>query len=189
MRKLSVSATALAAAVMASPALAASGPFVSLRNTDFIVLLGFLLFIAVLVYFKVPGMLGGMLDKRAQGIRDELDEAKSLREEAQTLLASYERKALEVQEQADRIVAHAKDEAKAAAEQAKVDLKASIERRVLAAEGQIASAEAQAVKEVRDRAAAVAVAAAREVLAGQMTAAAAGKSIDDAIAEVGAKLH
>lgn len=43
----------------ASPALAASGPFFSLGNTDFVVLLGFIVFIAVLFYFKVPGMIGG----------------------------------------------------------------------------------------------------------------------------------
>ena len=97
----------LTAMVAASPALAATGPFFSLGNTDFVVLLGFILFIAVLVYFKVPGLLAGMLDKRAEGIRDELDEARSLREEAQALLASYERKSRDVQEQADRIVAHA----------------------------------------------------------------------------------
>ena len=71
--------------LIASPALAASGPFVSLRNTDFIVLLAFIAFIGVLVYFKVPSLIGGMLDKRANTIRNELDEARKLREEAQKL--------------------------------------------------------------------------------------------------------
>jgi F-type H+-transporting ATPase subunit b len=177
------------AALAASPAYAASGPFFSLGNTDFVVLLGFLLFIAVLIYFGVPGMLGGMLDKRADDIRNELDEARALREEAQTLLASYERKQREVQEQADRIVAQAKTEAQAAAEQAKADMKTSVERRLAAAESQIASAEASAIKDVRDTAATVAIAAARDVVAEQTTAASAAKLIDDAIAEVGAKLH
>ena len=103
-----IKALALLLTVSAQPALAASGPFFSLGNTDFVVLLGFLLFIGVLLYFKIPALLGGLLDKRAEGIRDELDEAKALREEAQTLLASYERKQKEVQEQADRIVEAAK---------------------------------------------------------------------------------
>ncbi|MDU8912926.1 F0F1 ATP synthase subunit B [Aestuariicoccus sp. MJ-SS9] len=181
--------TATALTALAGPALAASGPFFSLGNTDFVVLLGFLLFLAVLVYFKVPGLLGGMLDKRAEGIRSELDDARALREEAQTLLASYERKQNEVQEQADRIVAHAKEESQIAADQAKEDLKASIARRLAAAEGQIASAEAAAVKEVRDQAAAVAIKAAKSVIAKQMTATDANKLIDEAITEVGAKLH
>ena len=173
----------------ASPAFAASGPFFSLGNTDFVVLLGFLLFIAVLLYFKVPGLLGGMLDKRAEGIRSELDEARALREEAQALLASYERRQREVQEQADRIIAHAKEEAELAGEQAKADLEKSIARRMAAAEEQIASAQAGAVKDVRDRAIAVAIEAARDVLARQMTPQDASKLVDEAISEVGKKLH
>jgi F-type H+-transporting ATPase subunit b len=73
----------LIALVVADPAFAASGPFVSLKNTNFIVLLAFILFIGVLFYFNVPKLLGGMLDKRAETIRSELDEARKLREEAQ----------------------------------------------------------------------------------------------------------
>jgi F-type H+-transporting ATPase subunit b len=179
----------LAAIVAASPAFAASGPFFSLHNTDFIVLLAFILFIAVLFYFGVPKMLGGMLDKRAEQIKAELDEAKSLREEAQALLASYERKQKDVQAQADRIVDTAKSEAASAAEQAKKDLEASIARRLAAAEDQIASAEASAVKEVKNRAVAIAVDAAREVIAAQMKAADANKMIDEAIETVEQKLH
>ncbi|MEP3346841.1 MAG: F0F1 ATP synthase subunit B [Litoreibacter sp.] len=176
-------------ALLPAPALAADGPFFSLRNTDFVVLLAFILFIAVLFYFKVPSMLGGLLDKRAEGIQSELNEAKALREEAQTLLASYERKQKEVAEQADRIVAEAKREAEAAAAQAKEDLKVSIERRLQSAEDQIASAEASAVREVRDRAVSVAIAAASDVVAAKTTAADQNSLIDDAIAQVKDKLH
>ena len=179
----------LALITAAGPALAAEGPFFSLANTDFVVLISFILFIGVIFYFKVPGMLGGMLDKRAEGIQSELDEARALREEAQTLLASYERKQKEMQEQADKIVAAAKEEAAAAAEQAKEDLKTSIARRMAAAEDQIASAEASAVREVRDQAVTVAIAAAREVIAKDISAADGNKLIDDAIGEVDAKLH
>ena len=180
---------ALLFALTATPALAAKGPFFSLGNTDFVVSIGFVVFIGVLIYFKVPGMLMGMLDQRAEGIKSELEEAKALRDEAQALLASYERKQKEVQGQADRIVAQAKEDATAAAEQAQVDLEASIARRLAAAEEQIASAEASAVKEVRDTAITVAVAAAQEVIAKQTTATSANKLIDDGIAEVASKLH
>jgi F-type H+-transporting ATPase subunit b len=94
-----------------------------------------------------------------------------------------------VQEQSERIVAAAKDEAMAAAKQAKDDLKVSIARRLAAAEDQIASAEASALRQVRERAVSVAVAAAAEVLAKQSTAETAAASIDEAIAQVEAKLH
>jgi F-type H+-transporting ATPase subunit b len=173
----------------ASPALAASGPFFSLYNTDFVVLLGLIVFIGILVYFKVPGLVMGMLDKRAEGIESELAEARALRDEAQKLLASYERKQREVQDQADRIVAHAKEDARVAAEEAQKDLEKSVARRLAAAEDQIASAQAAAVKDVRDQAIAVAVAAARDVIAKQMTDADAANLLDSSIAEVEKRLN
>lgn len=176
-------------ALIGSPALAASGPFFSLFNTNFVVWIAFLVFIGVLVYFKVPGILTGLLDQRAEQIRNELDEARALREEAQTILASYERKQREVAEQSSRIIAHARSEAEIAAEQAKADLKASIARRVAAAEDQIASAEQSAVREVRDRAVTIAIAAAAEVIAARTSAADQNKLIEGAIDEVSARLH
>lgn len=186
MRKLILSA-ALAGA--AAPAFAASGPFFSLGNTDFVVTIAFIVFIGILVYFKVPGMLGKMLDDRADTIRKDLDEARALREEAQTVLAQFERKQREVSEQADLIIAQAKTDAQEAAKQAKLDLEKSIARRLQAAEDQIASAETNAVKEVRDSAINVAVAAAADVVAKGMTAGDAASMIDESIKVVDAKLH
>ena len=89
----------------------------------------------------------------------DLDEAKRLREEAQEIYASYERRQREVSGQADQIIANAKREAEAQAAKAKEDLKISIERRLKAAEEQIASAESDAVRAVRDRAVRTAAAA------------------------------
>lgn len=176
--------------LVATPAFAASDkPFFSLANTDFVVTIGFIVFIGILVYFKVPALLMGMLDDRAKGIQSDLDEARALREEAQTLLASYERKTREAQEQAEEIVAAAKADAQAAADQARVDLDASVQRRLAAAEDQIESAKAAAIREVRDRAIAVATAAAGEVVAKQMTAAEANALIEKSIETVSAKLH
>lgn len=169
--------------------MAATGPFFSLQNTDFVVLLGFLAFVALLVYMKVPAKLLGMLDARAATIKAELDEARALREEAKSILATYERRQKEVQEQADRIVSAAREEALAAAAQAKQDLKASIARRLASATEQIASAEAGAIRQVREQAISVAIAAAGDVLSRQMTADAASASIDEAITQVEARLH
>ena len=176
-------------ALAASPAVAATGPFFSLQNTDFVVLVAFIGFVALLVYMKVPGKITGMLDARAAQIKADLDEARALREEAKAILASYERRQKEVQEQADRIVSSAREEALAAAAQAKADLKTSIARRLAATTDQIASAEASAVRQVREQAVNLAIAAAGDVLAKQMTADAAKASIDAAIAQVAAKLH
>lgn len=181
---------AAALAASAAPALAADDyGFFSLRNTDFIVLIGFLVFLGILAYYKVPQLIGDKLDGRARTIQSELDEARRLREEAQSVLASYERKQREAREQADRIVANAREEAQAAADQAKIDLKDSVERRIRGAEEQIESARDAAVRDVRDRAVDVATAAAAQVVRERMGEARADALIDDAIGTVDAKLH
>ena len=176
-------------AFIGGPLFAASGPFFSLKNTDFVVLLSFLLFIAILFYFKVPSLLGGMLDKRSDGIQTEIDEARSLRDEAQSLLASYERKQKEAMEQAERILETAKADAASAAEQAKLDLKESVLRRMAAAEERISTAQAAAKKEVRDAAIKVSIAAASEVISEQLSATEADKLIYTGISEIESKLH
>ena len=178
-----------ALALTATPALAAGDAFFSLRNTDFVVLLAFLLFVGILIKYKAPGKIVALLDARAAQIKADLAEAKALREEARLLLASYDKKQKEVQEQSERIIASAKEEAMAAAKQAKADLKQSIARRLAAAEDQIASAEASALRAVREQAVSIAIAAAGEVLAKQSTAESAAASIDAAIATVDAKFH
>jgi F-type H+-transporting ATPase subunit b len=175
--------------VAATPAVAATGPFFSLHNTNFVVLLAFIVFVGILLKVKAPAKIATMLDARADQIRADLAEARALRDEARSLLSSYEKKQKEVQEQSERIVASAKEEAMAAAKQAKADLKASIARRMIAAEEQIASAQAAAVRQVREQAVIVAVAAAGDLLAKQMTAESTSASIDAAIAQVEAKMH
>jgi len=191
MRVTSIFAAAAALALTAAPALAAKGdyPWVSLRNSDFVVLVAFLIFVGVLVYFKVPGMIARLLDDRAENVRNELDTARALREEAQTILAEFERKQKDVQEEAQRIVAQARADAEAAAAQAKEDLQSSIDRRMKAAGEQIASAEEAAVKAVRDRAAQVAVAAAADVVRAGITPEDADALIADSLKVVDAKLH
>lgn len=153
------------------------------------VLIGFLLFIALVLYLRVPTKIAGMLDARSNRIREQLDEARSAREEAETLLASFERKQRDVEQQADEIVERAKVEARTAAEQAKADIASSIERKLAGAEERIAQAEASAAREVRNTAAATAVAAAREVLGGGMDVSRGDSLLDDGISTVAARLN
>jgi F-type H+-transporting ATPase subunit b len=178
-------------ALLASPAFAAEeeGPFFSLHNAEFVVTVAFIVFIGLLVYLGVPKLLGRLLDDRAKTISDELNEARMLREEAKALLASYDRKMKEVAEQSARIIGTAKDEAQAAAVQARADLEHAITRRLASAEEQIESAVKAAERAVRDQAITVSIAVAGEVLSRQMTAEAANAQVDAAIAQVAAKLH
>lgn len=133
-------------------------------HAEFWVMIAFLLFMGIIFYYRVPALLAGALDKRADVIRTELDEARRLREEAQALLADYQRKSREAEEEAKVIVEQAKREAEALAAETRKALAEQVERRTKVAEEKIARAEAQAVSEVRASAVDVAIAAAEKIL-------------------------
>jgi F-type H+-transporting ATPase subunit b len=160
-----------------------------LYNTDIVVGIAFVIFLAILLYYRVPGMLTRRLDERAERIRAELEEARALREEAQSLLASYERKQKDVRVQADEIVAAARRDAEKAAESAKEDIRNSVSRRLKTATEQIEAAEQAAVRQIKDRAVAVAIAAAADAMRQNMDAKLADQLIDASIRDVGQKLH
>ena len=158
-------------------------------DSNIVVTISFVLFFLILGYYGVHRFVLDQLDKRAERIRNELDEARRLREEAQATFAEFERKQKDVAAQAEEIVEHARTEARESAERAKAEVADSIARRLRAADDQIAMAEANAVKEVRDKAVTVAVAAASRVIADRMDDEKATGLIDGGIEEVGRRLH
>jgi F-type H+-transporting ATPase subunit b len=156
---------------------------------EFWVLVSFLCFIGLLVYFKVPGLIAGALDARADAIRKELDTARKLREEAQELLADYQRKARQAEGEAKAIVEEARREAEAFAAETRASLKDALERRTRSAEEKIGRAEAQAIGEVRGAAVDAAVAAAERILRQKSGGAAAAAGIDASIAGLKQRLN
>ena len=129
------------------------------------------------------------LDKRAQKIADEINEARKLREEAQELLASYQRRQREAEEEAAAIIEQAKKDAKRLAVEARSKIEEQTERRTKAAEEKIARAEAQAISEVRGQTADLAIEAARVIIRDRMDAGAQGPFIDKAISGLRDKLN
>ncbi len=148
-----------------------------------------LIFLAIVIYYKVPGMLAGQLDQRATKIQNELDEARRLREEAQQLLADYQRKRKEAEAEAQGIVDAAQREAKALAADAKVKTEEYVARRTAFAEQKIAQAERDAIAEVRGSAVEIAIEAARKVLGDKVDAQAAGKLFQQSVDAVKSKLN
>ena len=144
----------------------------------------FVLFVGILFYLKVPGKLTSALDERAKKISDDLDQARELREEAQVLLATYQRKQRDALKEAEEIIAHAKEEAMREAEQAEKKLEEAVARRQQAALNKIALAEAQAENEVRDTAIEIAIAAATAVVTQQVQGDRADALVDTAIQDL-----
>lgn len=128
------------------------------------------------------------MDKRADDIRKELDEARALREEAQSLLASYQRKQRDAVSEADEIIDHANQEAERLTAETDVQLAETLERRIQMAVDKIALAETEAINEAREISVDVAVAAASAVIRDQMDEASANDQIEKSVAELRARL-
>lgn len=158
-------------------------------DASFWAFIGLLIFLGIMVYVKVPGMITKALDGRAEKVRDELDEARRLREEAQAVLADFRRKTQNADDEADAIIAQAKSEAERMTQEAEAALEEMITRRTAAAEMRIAQAEAQALGEVRASAADIAIAASEMLLAEQAKGATAASLIDNAIADVKERIN
>lgn len=152
------------------------------------VAVAFVIFVA-LTWRPVTRMIGGSLDARGARIRAELDEARKLREEAQSLLAEYQRKQRDALKEAEDILAHAKEEAERLRREAAANLEAALARRERMAMDKIAQAEAQAVADVRNRAVDVAIAATGRLLAETVDARQSDALIDRSIDDLRRKLH
>ena len=153
------------------------------------VAVAFFLFVGLLLYYGVPRLVTKALDDRADAIRRELDEARRLREEAQNLLADYQRKAREVEQEAQAIIDHAKREAEALATETRQSLKESVARRARQAEDKIARAEAQALGEVRSAAVDTAIATAEKILRARTTGATGDRLVAESIENLRGKLN
>jgi F-type H+-transporting ATPase subunit b len=145
------------------------------HETETWVAVALLIFVGLLIYLEVHRKLLGALDLRSARIKSELDEAVRLREEAQALLAEFERKARDAEGEAAAIIAGAKAEAERLTAEAKTRMEDFVARRTKMAETKIAQAEAQALADVKAAAADAAVTAAEKILG----AAAKGKVAED----------
>ena len=158
-------------------------------DPTFWVAVAFVIFFVVLIFLKVPGMVAAQLDKRAEQIENEIREAEKLREEAQDLLATYQRKQREAEDEIANITAAAKEEAERMRKNGAERLEQALARREKMATDRIAQAEAQAVDQIRRMAVDIAMNATRDVVSDQVAGDKGGKLVDASIEQVAKKLH
>ncbi len=159
-----------------------------MEDPAFWVAIAFVAFVGVMIKFAY-GKIVGALDERAAGIKSELDEAVKLREEAQSLLAGYQRKQRDAVSEAEDIIAQAKADAERLATDAEAALEAEVKRRTDMALDKIAQAEAQVVQDVRNTSIEVAIKAAEKLISENLDDAKARSLIDESISDIEGKLH
>lgn len=160
-----------------------------LSNAELWVAIGLILFIAIVVVAKVPGLIAGQLDAKAAKIQSELDEAARLRAEAEALLAQIRQEKAEAEAQAAEMLKAAEADARVMEAEAKAKLEESLARRQALAERRIAQAEAQAAVEVKAAAADLAAKAAEQILTARLAGQTTDPLLDDAIAQIGSRLN
>jgi F-type H+-transporting ATPase subunit b len=157
-------------------------------DPEFWVLLAVVVFV-IAIWKPGKRAIIGAIDSRAERIRQELDAARSLCEEAQQALAAYQRRQQEGAAEAQVIIAHAKEEAERIAAQSLRDLEEMLRRRQLLAQERIAQEEAKALAEIRSIAVDIAISAARQVIAAALDERRGAALIDEAIAALPRQLH
>lgn len=144
--------------------------------------LAMVVFIAILLWKKVPGVIAGALDRQIADIRRQLDEAKALRAEAEGLRDSYARRIADAETAAGEMLSHAQGEADALIAKARIDADELVRRRAGMAQDKIAAAERVALAQVRAHAAEAAARAATALIAGKHDATADRALVDRTIA-------
>jgi F-type H+-transporting ATPase subunit b len=160
-----------------------------LYTPEFWVAVSFLLFVGILIKMGVPALVTKALDDRADTVRKELDQARRLREEAQDLLADYQRKQRAADDEAKAIIEEARREAEAMKAESARTLKEQLERRTRLAEEKIARAEAQAVSEVRAAAVDVAMSTAERLISEKLAADGGADLLSRSIRDLKGKLN
>ena len=130
---------------------AGSKKMVSLDNTDFVVLISFLIFVGVLIYFKVPSIVGAFLDKRSNDIQSEIEKAGEILEEAKKILSSIEADHIRTSETIAQMVETAKSRAGDEEEKAKKNIEELMKNKLISAEGQVMSSERKILEEIESR--------------------------------------
>ena len=159
------------------------------QEAEFWVGVAFLIFVALMVWMKVPGVAVKVLDARAEKIRAELAEAERLRKEAEALLAQIRARRESAEKQAAELLASAEVEARQLEAEAHARLEEQIKRRGEIAKAKIAQAETQAAAEVKAAAAELAIEAAAALLAKRAEGMKTDPLVDQAMADLSVKLQ
>ncbi|MEM9706637.1 MAG: F0F1 ATP synthase subunit B [Pseudomonadota bacterium] len=159
------------------------------EDTALWVSIGFIFVMGMFAYLGVHKTVASSLDARAQRIADELDNARRIREEAQEVLAQYQRRQREAEDEAQAIIAQAKKDAQRMAEETRETINDQIARRAAAAEAKIARAEAQALAEVRGQTADLAIETARSIIKSRVDQGAQSALIEKSIDDLRGKLN
>ncbi len=159
-----------------------------LADSNFWYVASFVIFAGIIFKFGIPA-LNKLLDGRIEEIKKDLKEAENLRVEAQEMLAQYQRKHRDAVQEAEKILANAKENAQQFKEQAEAELEDLMTRREQQLQERLQRMEQNAVNDIQAYAAELAINAAKQIVVEKLDKKVSGKLVDDSIASIENNIH
>ena len=133
-------------------------------DATFWVAISFILFIGLLVYFKVPQKVNEMLNQLIVNIKNEIDESEKLRNEAKNLLDKSQKKLDSANSEALKITDQAKKDSENLVIEINEKFHKSAEIKKKLAEVKISQMKESALKEIKDTSIKIAVDSVKKII-------------------------
>lgn len=126
-------------------------------DATFWVMISFFAFIGLLIYFKIPHKIKTALDENINNIKNQIDEADKLKEDAKNILTEHEKKISNSKAEVKEMISKANEEAEKNALKVNQDFHNLMESRKKNAEERIKQLKNQALKDIKNASVKVAI--------------------------------
>ena len=126
-------------------------------DATFWVMISFFAFIGLLIYFKIPQKIKITLDDNIKNIKDQIDEANKLKEDAKNILTEHEKKISNSKAKVKQMIIKANEEAEKNVLKTNKDFQNLMESRKKSAEERIKQLKNQALKDIKNASVKVAI--------------------------------
>ena len=126
-------------------------------DATFWVMVSFFSFIGLLIYFKIPQKIKKALEENIKNIRNQIDEADKLKEDAKNILTEHEKKISSSKNEVKQMISKATEEAEKNVIKANEDFHNVMESRKKNAEERIKQLKNQALKDIKNTSVKIAI--------------------------------
>ncbi|MBF0154850.1 MAG: F0F1 ATP synthase subunit B [Magnetococcales bacterium] len=156
---------------------------VNFSSQIFWTVVSFVVLLYLLNRFVIPA-INAILDARGKTIEDDLNQAKSSREEAEKILAGYRKELSAARQEAAKILEQARQEAARQREQTKSELDAELTKKKAAAASEIELAKKRAMEEIRELVVDLTVDATQKLVGKAVTKTDANKMVEQVLSQI-----
>ena len=126
-------------------------------DATFWVTISFLIFLGILIYFKIPQKIKLILEENISNIKKQIDEAEKLKEEAKNILTDQEKKISNSKIEVKNMIKKANEISEKNIIQANKEFHVSMENRKKSAEERIKQLKNQAIKDIKNASVKIAI--------------------------------